>query len=71
MAELLTTLTTMDWTAYAGVAVAFILAFEKLAKLTPTESDNKIVAGAYKLFAVLGLKVKDNAGTAADKEATK
>lgn len=43
----------------AGVAAAFVLFFDRLAKLTPTESDNSIVAGAYKLFAILGLKVPD------------
>lgn len=45
--------------AWAGVAAAFVLFFDRLAKLTPTESDNKIVAYAYKVFAVLGLKVPD------------
>lgn len=62
MTELLTTLTTLDWTAYVAVVLAFIVAFEKLALLTPTESDNKIVGYAYKLFAVLGLKIPDNKG---------
>jgi hypothetical protein len=44
---------------FAGVAAAFVLFFDRLAKITPTESDNKIVASLYKIFAVLGLKVPD------------
>lgn len=56
-------LLSLDWSAYLGVAAAFILAFDRLAKLTPTETDNKIVAAAQKLFALLGAKVEDNPGT--------
>lgn len=43
----------------AGTFAALILFFDRLAKLTPTDSDNKIVAMLYKLFAILGLKVPD------------
>jgi hypothetical protein len=49
----------LNYGEYAGVAVAFVVFFDRLAKLTPTESDNKIVSYAYKVFAVLGLKVQD------------
>lgn len=50
------------WTTIIPVVVAFAWAFEKLALITPTESDNKIVAFAYKVFAILGIKVPDNTG---------
>jgi len=43
----------------SGVAAAFILFFDRLAKLTPSDSDNKIVAFIQKVFAVLGVKVPD------------
>ena len=48
-----------QWGAYAGVAALFILFFDRLAKLTPTDSDDKLVAMAYKIFAILGVKVPD------------
>lgn len=48
-----------NWEAILGVAAAFILFFDRLAKLTPSESDNKIVEFLYKIFAVLGVKVPD------------
>ena len=53
------TLLQTNWQEYAGALVLFVLLFDRIAKLTPTDSDNKIVAMAYKLFAVLGLKVPD------------
>ena len=52
-------LSTLDTAAWFGVVAAFVLAFDRLAKLTPTDADNKIVAGVYKVFAVLGIKVPD------------
>lgn len=48
-----------NWGAYAGAAAAFILAFDRLAKITPTNADNVAVAYAQKIFAVLGVKVED------------
>ena len=48
-----------NWEAILGVAAAFILFFDRLAKLTPSDSDNKIVALLQKIFAVLGVKVPD------------
>lgn len=49
----------LDTAAWFGVIAAFILAFDRLAKLTPTDADNKIVAAIQKVFAVLGIKVPD------------
>lgn len=49
----------LQYGEYIAVATALVLLFDRIAKLTPTESDNKIVAYAYKIFAILGLKVPD------------
>ena len=46
----------------AGIAAAFVLFFDRLAKLTPTTKDDGAVSLLYKVFAVLGVKVKDNSG---------
>ena len=55
-----------NYGAYLGVLAAFVLAFDRLAKLTPTTVDDKIAGTAtsvlYKIFSVLGLKVEDNKG---------
>lgn len=51
-----------EYADYVAVAVGFVIFFDRLAKITPTNSDNKIVEYAYKVFAILGLKVKDNEG---------
>ena len=50
---------TSNWMEVAGIFAAFVLVFDRIAKLTPTESDNKIVTLLYKVFAILGLKVPD------------
>lgn len=63
MTEFINTLTSLNWPEWLGVLAAFVVAFEKLALLTPTDADNKIVAGAYKVFAVLGLKFPDRGNT--------
>jgi hypothetical protein len=51
-----------NWAEIAGVLAALLLTFDRLAKITPTQSDNKYVEIAYKVFAVLGIKVQDNPG---------
>jgi len=45
-----------------AAAVALVNIAERLARLTPTKSDDKWVARLYKLLAVLGAKVADNPG---------
>lgn len=50
------------WMEIAGVAAAFVLLFDRLAKLTPTLKDDQVVSTLYRLFAVLGIKVRDNPG---------
>lgn len=47
------------WDEIAGIAAAFVLFFDRLAKITPSDSDNKLLTALYKIFAVLGLKVPD------------
>jgi hypothetical protein len=51
-----------DYGAYLGVAAAFVILFDRIAKLTPTKSDDKVVEWIYRITAILGLKVKDNPG---------
>ena len=46
-----------------GTVAAFVLVCDRIAKLTPTEADNKIVEKVlkviYGVFAIAGLKVPD------------
>ncbi len=46
-----------------GTIAAFVLVCDRIAKLTPTEADNKIVEKVlkvvYSIFAIAGLKVPD------------
>ena len=48
-----------NWPAMLGVAAAFVLAFDRLAKLTPTKKDDGAVSVMYRVLAVLGAKVPD------------
>ena len=52
----------IDYAPYIAAVTAFVVLAEKIAKLTPTKTDDKFVGYAHKLFSVLGLNVKDNAG---------
>ncbi len=62
----------MDWLetfvaeygAWLGVATFFIAAFERLARITPTKTDDAIVGVFHKIFSVLGVNVPDNPGKA-------
>ena len=47
------------WAEAAGAAALFILAFERVARLTPTESDDKIVQALRKVAKVLSIDVPD------------
>ena len=51
-----------NWASVAGIAAAVVLVFDRLAKLTPTNSDNAWVERLQRLFALIGLKVSDNEG---------
>lgn len=48
---------------YAAYIALGVLFFDRLAKITPTEWDNKVLAKVmpviYKFFAILGVKVPD------------
>ncbi|WP_156434079.1 hypothetical protein [Bradyrhizobium retamae] len=59
MSGIMSWFSTANWAEIMGAAAAFMLFFDRLAKLTPTESDNAIVAMLQKVFAVLGVKVPD------------
>lgn len=48
-----------NWGEIAGLAAAFILFFDRLAKLTPSNTDNSIVQFIHGIFVVLGVKVPD------------
>lgn len=53
----------LNWAELCGVGALFILTFDRLAKLTPTEVDDKAAATLltilYRIFAILGLKVPE------------
>ena len=49
----------IDLTAAAGVLAAGVLFFDRLAKVIPSQSTNKIVQILQKVCAVLGVKVPD------------
>lgn len=51
--------TNLNWAEITGVVVAGVIFFDRLAKITPTQSDDKIVQFAYKAFSILGLKFPD------------
>ena len=62
----------MDWTetfvaeygVWLGAAAFFIAGFERLARLTPSKTDDAIVSVFHKIFSVLGVHVPDNPGKA-------
>lgn len=52
----------MSWPEIAGVLAAFVLLFDRIAKMTPTKTDDKVLTWLYKIASVLGLNVSDNKG---------
>lgn len=48
-----------DPSTWAGIAAAFVLFFDRLSKITPTQSDNKAVQFLRKVFTFLGVRVPD------------
>lgn len=48
-----------DPASLAGIAAAFVLFFDRLSKITPTQSDNKAVQVIRKVFTFLGVRVPD------------
>ncbi len=51
-----------NWEVWAGIIAAAVILFERIAKITPTETDNKVLKTIYKVASVLGINVKDNEG---------
>lgn len=51
--------TSSSWTEISGVIALWVLAFDRLAKITPNNTDNQIIEWLAKIFAVLGVKVPD------------
>ncbi len=49
---------------YKGDVDIDIAGFERLARLTPSKTDDAIVSVFYKIFSVLGVNVPDNPGKA-------
>jgi len=54
---------TTNYGEILGTIAAFVLVCDRIAKLTPTETDNKILEkvlkALYTVFAIAGLKVPD------------
>jgi hypothetical protein len=46
-------------TEIAGIIALAIILFERIAKMTPNTTDNKILVFVRKVASVLGLKVED------------
>lgn len=57
--SIMTWASSASWSEIAGVVALWVLAFDRLAKLTPTDSDDKVVAFLYKVLATLAIKVPD------------
>jgi len=61
----------MDWItanwAEIGVIIGFVIAAANVvARITPTETDNKALAAIGKVASVVGIKVPDNPGKPGD-----
>lgn len=53
------TLLALPWAEIAGIAALGIVFFERIARLTPTKSDDKIVQALRKAAKVLSVDVPD------------
>ena len=56
------TIMNLPWAEIAGIVALLILVFDRIAKLTPTETDDKVVEAVYRIASVLGLRFEDNPG---------
>lgn len=50
------------WVEFGVAFGALIFAADRIARLTPTKSDDKAVAMLYRLASVLSIRVPDNPG---------
>jgi hypothetical protein len=55
-------LVTENWPQIAGVVAAVVLLAERVARLTPTKTDNRILRRIKKAADVIGINVPDNPG---------
>lgn len=53
---------TDHWMEITLAAGAVIFAFDRVARLTPTKTDDKVVATLYRLASILSIRVPDNPG---------
>lgn len=53
---------TANWVEIGVIAGFIMAAANVIAKLTPTQTDDKVLALIGKVFSVIGLKVPDNPG---------
>lgn len=49
----------INWLEWSGVIATAILFFDRLSKLTPSNTDNMIVEWLYKIFTILGVRVPE------------
>jgi len=59
---------TANWETIALVAVSVMAIADRIVLLTPTETDNKILASIRKVFKVVGLVPEDNKGAKSNTE---
>jgi len=55
-------LAALPWAEIGVAAGAIIFAFNIIAKITPTETDDKVMKAINRVATVLGVKVPDNPG---------
>ena len=53
---------TSNWEWLAGTAALVLVLAERIVRLTPTQTDDKVLNIVRKIFAVVGLLPKDNPG---------
>lgn len=53
------TITALPWAEIAGIVALGILFFERIARLTPTKSDDKIVQAVRKVAKALSIDLPD------------
>lgn len=56
---MLDTISSLNWAEIAGVAALAVLIFERVARLTPNKTDDKLVSFVRKLFNILSVNIPD------------
>jgi hypothetical protein len=52
-------ITNLDWTSIAVIAGGVIFVADRIARLTPTKSDDAVLKVVYRLAAMVSIKVPD------------